>query len=572
MTSKELRTLNAYPEWKNLEKYEDVKLYAATRGIEPQYPDNITQQQKRRFIEKFRDFQVGIRNNNAITFYDINDPEFGEDLFNESKLYYNPSNRITLEVVRPEDNEYRNAILTTIYTSDKGGLGVGLNSFYAKVCLDYLGITRKETREFLKRQGNYQITRPYIKVVNQPILAKVPNERWEMDILFINKYGFSVKDDDENFKIKDKIYKFNKKGKYRYILVAVDVFSKKVMAEGIEADYNEGITGNSIDFAFTKMISSLKVRENGRNYYTLPSLLQVDNGSEWGLQFKNLVKDVNERYPNNLVTPTKIIKTRTYTPNVNGLVERLNREVRAKIRAGVVAHNNDASNGVFEWVKYLPEYVENINNTKSSRTGLTPDELWKPFYNPPNPQLLQYSNDTINDKTDDDKIRQIIQSRLYKTALEQLRKGNQPYLFQVGDKVRIKIESLSNTGNVNLDKSGTEMRKRIKEDLLKKYTVVTYTPEIFTISQVLNPPTNVPNYSNFNVKRPEYLLKDVNNVAIRKRFFGSDLLLVPPNSTNASVPTLRRSRQLNLFLKYPQNPSPTQFYQNYRRNLQNQEE
>ena len=45
-----------------------MKLYAETRGIESQYPDNLNQKQKQRFIEKFRDFQVGIRNNNAITF------------------------------------------------------------------------------------------------------------------------------------------------------------------------------------------------------------------------------------------------------------------------------------------------------------------------------------------------------------------------------------------------------------------------------------------------------------------------------------------------------------------------
>ena len=276
MTSKELRKLNAYPEWKDFDKYEDVKLYAASRGIAPQYPDNITSQQKRRFIEKFRDFQVGIRNDNTITFYDINDPEFGEERFQQSKLYYNPSNRITIEVVIPEDEDYRNEIMKRIYESDRGGLGVGLNSFYAKVCLDYLGITRQETRDFLKRQGNYQITRPYIKVVNQPILAKVPNERWEMDVLYINKYGFSVTEEGDNFVIKDSIYKFNKKGTFRYILVAVDVFSKLVMASGIPAEYNQGITLNGITFALSAIVYSLKVRRNGVNLFTLPHLLQVD--------------------------------------------------------------------------------------------------------------------------------------------------------------------------------------------------------------------------------------------------------------------------------------------------------
>jgi hypothetical protein len=34
----------------------------------------------------------------------------------------------------------------------------------------------------LRSQGNYQISRPIKKAINQPILSKTPNEIWGMDI------------------------------------------------------------------------------------------------------------------------------------------------------------------------------------------------------------------------------------------------------------------------------------------------------------------------------------------------------------------------------------------------------
>lgn len=55
-----------------------------------------------------------------------------------------------------------------------------------------MGITRKECRDFLQKQGNYTITRPFKKVVNKPILAKTPNERWGMDICDLSNYSIRL--------------------------------------------------------------------------------------------------------------------------------------------------------------------------------------------------------------------------------------------------------------------------------------------------------------------------------------------------------------------------------------------
>ena len=52
----------------------------------------------------------------------------------------------------------------------------------------------------------------------------------------------------------------------------------------------------------------------------------------------------------------------------------MNRELRKKIRAGFIKHDN------LEWSKYLNDYCDNINSQRSSTTGYTPNQLWTPKY------------------------------------------------------------------------------------------------------------------------------------------------------------------------------------------------
>ena len=49
----------------------------------------------------------------------------------------------------------------------------------------------------------------------------------------------------------------------------------------------------------------------------------------------------------------------SYKPT-NGLAERMNREIKKKIKAGFVRNNN------LEWVSHLQTYCDNINNQRQS--------------------------------------------------------------------------------------------------------------------------------------------------------------------------------------------------------------
>ena len=146
----------------------------------------------------------------------------------------------------------------------------------------------------------------------------------------------------------------------RYIafLTIVDFFSKKVWAIP-----NKDLKASSNFEAFM----SICRQEN-----TYPQIIQVDNGPAFYGDFKDLMNKHNEENPNNKV---KIIYTTPHTPTANGLVERMNRELRKKIGAGFIRHDN------LKWVTELNTYCENINNQRSSNTKYTPNQIWTAGFN-----------------------------------------------------------------------------------------------------------------------------------------------------------------------------------------------
>jgi hypothetical protein len=160
----------------------DVKNYLANQTL----PISLNTSQKRtRFIEKWsKDWEV--RN---------------------GKLIYTPLN---LTVV--SDGE-RNTVLKGIYEDIKTGVGQGIDLFYKRVRDKYLNIRRSDVGTFLKSQKVYQITRPQNHIINKPILALSPNERYGIDCINMVSYASSNGGIDTGNK---------------FILTIVDYFSRKV--------------------------------------------------------------------------------------------------------------------------------------------------------------------------------------------------------------------------------------------------------------------------------------------------------------------------------------------------------
>ena len=534
MNSTQIKKLNAYPEWNSLPAYIQVMNYiqSINEDEEPEFPSNMNSNQKKRYQQKFsKDFIVEPHNNKPTIFYQ---PYIQENQDNQ---------RIKIPVARPNQHQ---DILNQIYDDDKLGLGTGLDQFYYQVCSQYIGIKRAKVRAFLRSQGNYQISRPIKKAVNQPILSKTPNEIWGMDITYMNYLQILTKKNAEGEreprvidprtfgvenvekKLTKNLNQFNDDGTKGYILTVVDFFSKKVWARAL--------TDNNAE----QVLEAFKSISNETQPPTYPHILITDNGKEFSNE--NIKQYCREhQIQQRLAT--------SYKPTTNGLTERMNREIRKKIKAGFIKNNN------LEWVSHLQTYCDNINNQRQSTTGYKPIELWKAGYKPvkksrlPNPDLKP--NDFSNDK----ELRQRIEARIVNKASAIL-KNQRIKKLQVGDKVRIKLTAID-----------SKYRKRNKDGMEKKKTAVTYSPKIYEISKLVNDKETPNNeyQSNDPFKRLKYYLKYQDSSGEWKElgtqkgnhfqptsFFRSDLWVVPlDNNVRPNVETKHRADIINFLKPYP---------------------
>jgi hypothetical protein len=210
-------------------------------------------------------------------------------------------------------------------------LGTGLGAFYHQIAMSYLNIPKTLTDEFLRQQGDYLVARVPRKLVNKPILTRVPNERWGVDLINMENYT-SIQN---HFR--------------RYILTVVDYFSGKVFARALRNRNN-----NAVNPTLSNAINDICVNEA----QTFPHTIQGDGEFTAGA-FRAWCNANNIEF----------IKTTSYTPTSNGKVERMNREIRKKIKAGFIRQNNLVWNAVGQ----LQSYVEN-NTADEIPAGFVLDE------------------------------------------------------------------------------------------------------------------------------------------------------------------------------------------------------
>ena len=178
----------------------------------------------------------------------------------------------------------------------------------------YLNITRDEVSEFIKGKTTYQLTKKEPPKINKPIIAYYPNERWAIDLVDV------------------KIYSGHNNQK-KYILTAIDYFSRYVFAAGISNKTAE----NTLE-GLREIIQKAGVK---------PTLIQADNGGEFKAAFADYLK------ANNI----KIVRTLSYSPSGNALIENFNNILRKYIREGFIRTNS------LNWIDHLDDYLYNRNHT-----------------------------------------------------------------------------------------------------------------------------------------------------------------------------------------------------------------
>jgi len=366
-------------------------------------------------VNRYPEFQSNVKINGVINFIQTGNiphgirnqqrytQKYGQGsgfavLNNELIFNVNPNKFLT--VARPQD---KNQILTNIYNDETKGLGVGLTQFYEQVKNDYLNISKRLSDNFLKGQGDYQIGRLPFKATNRPIRAQSSNQIWAIDLIDMSAYYAPL---------------YN--GQSKYIFSCVDLYSGKVWAFPISnRNNNENTTTLRDVFEHICNISN-----------THPHIIKVDQEFSKG--------DIKDFFEQHDIT---IIQSKSHTPTDNSRIERVNREIRKKIRAGFIKHNN------LRWVQHLQTYVDNINNQKKSGKNQTPNEIWTPGYNRQN-NVVQNG--------------QIIQ-----------RSRRRRVGFRVGDLVRLNLKTYE-----------PKLREREKKEMEKYKIVVRWSPNIYRIHKV----------------------------------------------------------------------------------------
>ena len=363
----------------------------------------------------------------------------------DNKLVYQPKNLIVIE-----NDEEKQQALEDLYNEDPNTIGKGITNFYKYVSNKYINIRREDVNEYLQTKGFFQVTQNMNRRINKPIIARYPNQTWGIDLIDMNE-----------------IIKGNKG--WRYIMTVVDIFSRKVFLNKLKR--KEAI---DTQIAFQEIVNKNEIA---------PNYLMSDNGTEWLGVFKQYCDD-NE---------IKQLFTRSYSPQANGVVERMNKEVRKIMRAFFVRNNNRV------WYNIIDKIADNKNATFNATVNNAPDDIWSPSTDEVTRLNLPRGDPKLTAKLS-----------LIKKAMAKIKKFKEEDNLEVDELVRVKMSSIF-----------ANVRKLVKENKTKQI-VVTYTPDVFYIKKVIIPRKRL-------LERKKYVLENIDGKVLTKNgidhlFYASELL------------------------------------------------
>jgi hypothetical protein len=228
------------------------------------------------------------------------------------------------------------------------------------------------------------------------------------------------------------------------------------------------------------------------------------------------------------------IKTLSYSPESNGLVEGKNKIVRKMLREIMIRNNNR------NWSNHLGTVETLMNSIVNTTTKRAPNDIWTAGH----PLQGEVNQDVV---------------ARHKSRVVNAIKNNSTTEYKVGDYVRVKLGTLYSS-----------VRKIIKSGD-KKLLVVNYSPTIYRIHSILRKDRADRRVGDtvISYEKSRYTLDNMdgtplqtqeklnnpNAIRQRKRFFASDMILVPQpdnDETYLSGFTIKDALRLNKMDK--QNP------------------
>ena len=217
-------------------------------------------------------------------------------------------------------------------------------------------IYRAQVAKWLKSQEIYQLyqKKPVKRKSTRTIFSNKAKAILQLDLIDFSKRPFN---------------------NYNYILTAVDIYSRKLWAYPLQAK-----TVEEVERTITPLIEELK-----------PQVIQTDSGNE----FRFNPDDV------------KMLKSPSYTPQTQGIVERINGIIKNVIYKYL--YNSKTNN----WVDILPVAVEAYNDTYHTSLKNTPNKVFAGTVQVDNRKKVDKDKDKIiNEGT---YVRLKVPSSAYKT-------------------------------------------------------------------------------------------------------------------------------------------------------------
>lgn len=200
--------------------------------------------------------------------------------------------------------------------------------FYQILKENDIQASHKQVQEFIAKQNVHQVLKPVFhqKTADQYIVAIAPNNQWQIDLLDYYKYASANKGN-------------------KYILICVDLFTRKAYAEGIKAK-----TPEICSEAFEKILKRAGAQ---------PDSVYHDKGNEFKGKFDKLCESKNITSIQNDLGDHQSL----------GIIDRFSRTIKSMIQRYLVANNTT------KYIDSLQDFVKLYNDTPhSSINDITPND------------------------------------------------------------------------------------------------------------------------------------------------------------------------------------------------------
>jgi len=233
------------------------------------------------------------------------------------ELVYRPEPSKTLVVVSKEETPVK---LKELLARDEL-TAKGVNQTMWWIHDHYIGISRNEIVEQLKKNPTYQLSFGRRKMASRAYMLSAPFQYWACDLI-------------------ECVYYAGSNNNYNYILTVIDLFSHFVWLRGIKKKTAEAVTEG-----FQSIIHSNPTP-------MFPTFLVSDNGGEFK---KELAVYLTHH-------GVKLLNTPSHRPQVT--VEQANLQVRRQMRTWFIKTNS------LNWRSHLQHIADSMNTNKNKTLGV----------------------------------------------------------------------------------------------------------------------------------------------------------------------------------------------------------